>query len=50
MHLLPRRKGDFQKDEIYEKLRNHDKDMSTGLRSKEAMGEEASELRKLFGY
>lgn len=50
MHILPRRKGDFEKDEIYDKLRDHDKDMSNGLRTMEQMEKEASELRKLFGY
>ena len=50
MHILPRRKGDFKRDDqIYDELRNHDKVM-TGLRSKEEMAEEASVLRKLFGY
>jgi hypothetical protein len=49
MHILPRRKGDFKKDEIYDELRKHDKEM-TGLRSNEEMAEEASVLRKLFGY
>lgn len=50
MHVIPRRKGDFQKDEIYEKLRMHDKDMTKGLRSLDEMTLEANELRKLFGY
>ena len=49
MHILPRRKGDFKKDnEIYEKLQSHDKDMTTNLRTEEEMEKEALELRKLF--
>ena len=50
MHILPRKKGDFKKDdEIYEKLRTHDKVM-TNLRTEDEMKKEALELRKLFGY
>lgn len=49
MHILPRRKGDFKKDnEIYEKLQSHDKDMTNNLRTEEEMEKEALELRKLF--
>jgi bis(5'-adenosyl)-triphosphatase len=51
MHVLPRKKGDFEKsDEIYERLRNHDKNMTSGLRSLEQMAKEANEFRKLFNY
>ena len=51
LHVLPRRSGDFKRnDEIYERLETHDRDMSTGLRSREQMSEEAAEFRKLFGY
>jgi hypothetical protein len=50
MHILPRRKGDFRKDEIYDKLRTHDKDDSIRPRTMEEMDAEANELRKLFGY
>ena len=47
LHILPRRKGDFEEDEIYEKIRNHDKNM-VNLRTKDDMAKEASELRTLF--
>ncbi len=52
MHILPRRKGDFRKDEIYDRLREHDKEGPDGLppRSIEEMSYEAAVLRKLFGY
>ncbi|XP_033744984.1 deaminated glutathione amidase-like [Pecten maximus] len=49
VHILPRRAGDFeQNDEIYSKLQNHDKDMSTGRRSEDDMAEEATQLRTYF--
>jgi len=48
MHVIPRKKGDFKRDnEIYEKLQSHDKEM-TNLRTVEEMEKEATELRKLF--
>lgn len=50
MHIIPRRKGDFRKDELYDKLRNHDKDPRIHGRSLEEMRDEAVVLRKLFGY
>ena len=51
LHVLPRKKGDFEKnDEIYERLETHDRDMTTGLRTREEMASEANEFRKLFGY
>ncbi len=51
LHILPRKMNDFeQSDEIYERLRNHDKDMSHGVRSLEQMANEANEFRKLFNY
>jgi diadenosine tetraphosphate (Ap4A) HIT family hydrolase len=50
MHIIPRRKGDFRKDQLYEKLRSHDKDGRILARSLEEMGAEAKILRKLFGY
>lgn len=51
MHIIPRRKGDFKKDEIYDKMRDHDKEGS-GIRARtnEEMAEEARVLRRLFGY
>lgn len=52
LHILPRRKNDFQKDnEIYERLRNHDKEdkpFSIKARTHQEMADEARELRKLF--
>ncbi|XP_077133854.1 bis(5'-adenosyl)-triphosphatase [Ranitomeya variabilis] len=52
VHILPRRKGDFEKnDTVYEALFDHDKE---GLaapekwRSEEEMEAEADELRKYF--
>lgn len=50
MHIIPRRKGDFNKDEIYDRLRMHDKDPTVKGRSLEDMREEAATLRKIFGY
>ncbi len=50
MHILPRRKGDFRKDELYDKLREHDKDPRIVGRTVEQMTAEAAVLRKLFGY
>lgn len=50
MHIIPRRKGDFRKDEIYERLREHDKDSKTPGRTFEVMRDETVVLRKLFGY
>ena len=53
MHVLPRRKGDFEKsDEVYERLESHDKEkngeFSVKARSGEEMANEAAKLRKLF--
>ena len=48
LHILPRRKGDFKKDEIYEKLENHDKDQDAKARTEEEMFAEAQTLRELF--
>ncbi len=52
MHVLPRRKGDFKKDdEVYERLNAHDKEnheFSIAARSEQAMANEAYEFRKLF--
>jgi hypothetical protein len=50
MHVLPRKKGDFKKDdEIYEHLRNHDKEGAGGRnRTLEEMRVEAARLRQLF--
>jgi hypothetical protein len=50
MHILPRKKGDFKRDdEIYEHLQKHDKPEATGrLRTLEEMSAEAAELRRLF--
>ncbi len=48
MHILPRRKGDFKKDEIYERLENHDKDHNTKERTLEEMQAEAEIFRQIF--
>lgn len=48
LHILPRRPGDFKKDEVYDKLENHDKDESVERRSDEEMNAEAAVLRTLF--
>ncbi len=51
MHVLPRKKGDFKEDEIFDYLENHDKPntpYSIQARSREAMAEEAAYLRKMF--
>jgi len=52
MHVLPRRKGDFEKsDEVYERLESHDKEggeFSVKARTAEEMAAEARQLRKLF--
>ncbi len=48
LHILPRRPGDFKKDEVYEKLENHDKDESVKGRSNQEMNAEAAVLRMLF--
>jgi len=52
MHVLPRRKGDFEKsDEVYERLESHDKEgaeFSVQARTAEEMAAEARQLRKLF--
>ncbi|XP_075689630.1 bis(5'-adenosyl)-triphosphatase [Rhinoderma darwinii] len=52
VHVLPRRKGDFEKnDAVYEVLHDHDREeLSTSekWRSEEQMEAEAEELRKYF--
>ena len=51
LHILPCKKNDFvRNEEIYEKFSEHDRDMSTGLRTNEALVNEAAEYRKFFGY
>jgi len=55
MHVLPRRKGDFEKnDDVYERLKSHDKEDSGEFniraRTAEEMADEAKELRKLFYF
>jgi diadenosine tetraphosphate (Ap4A) HIT family hydrolase len=50
LHILPRKKGDFKRnDELYEKLRDHDKEDTAPQRSLDEMAQEAREFRKLFG-
>lgn len=52
MHVLPRKKGDFKRDdEIYEHLKDHDKEnspFSKPPRDAQTMADEARELRQLF--
>ncbi len=52
MHVLPRKKGDFQKeDEIHERMSAHDKEghvLESKSRSDQEMANEAAEFRKLF--
>jgi diadenosine tetraphosphate (Ap4A) HIT family hydrolase len=48
LHILPRRKGDFKKDEVYDRLENHDKDPNAKRRSQDEMKAEANILRSLF--
>lgn len=51
MHVLPRKKGDFKEDEIFDYLEHHDKEktpFSIAARSPEAMAEEAALLRRMF--
>lgn len=52
MHILPRKKDDFKRDnEIYEHLQHHDKEgsqFSKPPRDATSMANEARELRKLF--
>ncbi|XP_060947733.1 bis(5'-adenosyl)-triphosphatase [Limanda limanda] len=52
VHVLPRREGDFQRnDSVYEELQRHDRDSedaSSGWRSEEEMGAEAEVLRRLL--
>ena len=52
LHILPRKKGDFERDdEIYDRLKSHDKEdmpFSVKARTPEEMADEARELRKLF--
>jgi hypothetical protein len=48
MHILPRHKNDLTKEQVYEKLRTHDLDLKTGIRTVEEMATEAILLRKLF--
>ena len=48
IHILPRKPGDFEKnDDVYEKLEKHDKKES-GFRGLEEMSEEAARLAKFF--
>jgi len=45
VHILPRRKGDFEKnDNVYSELQSHDK-QEGGWREEEEMAEEAKQLR-----
>ncbi|XP_034436448.1 bis(5'-adenosyl)-triphosphatase [Hippoglossus hippoglossus] len=50
VHVLPRREGDFQRnDSVYEELQRHDReseDAPSGWRSEEEMGAEAADLRR----
>ncbi|XP_037388025.1 bis(5'-adenosyl)-triphosphatase isoform X2 [Pygocentrus nattereri] len=52
VHVLPRRAGDFERnDSIYDELQKHDKDsedVPSKWRSEEEMAKEATELRGLF--
>jgi diadenosine tetraphosphate (Ap4A) HIT family hydrolase len=46
VHILPRKEGDFQKnDDVYQALDKHDK-VEGGWRTNEAMAEEAKGIRK----
>ena len=52
MHVLPRKKGDFKRDdEIYDRLNAHDKEnsqFSIAARTDAEMEAESTELRRLF--
>jgi hypothetical protein len=51
MHIIPRKRGDFKEDQIYDEIRTHDKGENLKkMRSEEEMSTEANELRRLFGY
>ena len=48
IHILPRRLGDFEGDEVYEKLATNDQDSKIGkdLRTVEQMAEEAARYKE----
>ena len=49
MHLLPRRAGDFQRnDDVFTRLQEHDKEAG-GWRGEEEMAREAAMMRAAWG-
>lgn len=49
VHVMPRKPGDFERnDDIYDKLQNHDKDITVGKRTGKDMEDEATLLRTYF--
>ena len=50
VHILPRRKGDFEEnDDVYKELQKHDKE-KTGWRTEEEMIAEAEIFRNKLGW
>lgn len=48
VHVIPRKTGDFERnDDIYDELEHHDK-QETGFRSQDEMSDEASTLKALL--